>query len=159
MLVSVACLAGSNARTTTGCFFCAFGIWDIAYYVGLRWLTGWPKGLLDWDCLFFIPKPWYGPVLAPILISAYFCGACLLIHAREARGRPLRMTKIFVTTQLLSFALWYGSFVKDADRISANGFAGIDYSWALFAAGAVVGCAGLALGCKPWRPRETGGPA
>ena len=77
MLAAVAWLGGTNLITRMGCFFYAFGIWDILYYVGLRWLNGWPSHVLDWDCLFLIPKPWYGPVLAPTLIRA-------MIHDRTA---------------------------------------------------------------------------
>src|SRR5689334_21057252 len=64
MLVAVAWLAGTNARSRIAGFFFAFGIWDIVYYAGFWWLVGWPTGLLQWDCLFLIPKPWYAPVLA-----------------------------------------------------------------------------------------------
>src|SRR5207249_9991105 len=45
------------------------GVWDIFYYVFLRVLTGWPKSLLDWDILFLIPLPWWGPVWAPVSIA------------------------------------------------------------------------------------------
>jgi hypothetical protein len=32
--------------------------------------------LLDWDILFLLPMPWWGPVLSPVLISLLliFCG-------------------------------------------------------------------------------------
>ena len=36
----------------------------------LSWAAGWPRSLLDWDVLFLIPLPWWGPVLAPALIAA-----------------------------------------------------------------------------------------
>ena len=47
----------------------AFGAWDIFYYVFLRLMSGWPKTLLDWDILFLLPLPWWGPVLAPVSIA------------------------------------------------------------------------------------------
>jgi hypothetical protein len=65
MLVCVGCLAGSNWRTRFGYLLLAFGIWDILYYGYLVILTGWPASILDWDILFLIPVPWWGPVLAP----------------------------------------------------------------------------------------------
>jgi hypothetical protein len=156
MLVGVAWLAGVNARSRVACFFCAFGIWDILYYVGLRWLSGWPDSLLTWDCLFLIPKPWYGPVLAPVLISLYFVGACCWVHAREVRGEPLRLSAAVTVSQLLAFAVWYWSFVKDADYITANKYDGVSYSWELWTAGALIGVAGLWLAS---RPRGTAAPA
>ena len=47
----------------------AFGAWDIFYYVFLRLISGWPRTLLDWDILFLLPLPWWGPVLAPVSIA------------------------------------------------------------------------------------------
>jgi hypothetical protein len=32
-------------------------------------MTGWPRTLLDWDVLFLLPLPWWGPVLAPVSIA------------------------------------------------------------------------------------------
>ena len=43
--------------------------WDIFYYVFLRLISGWPRTLLDWDILFLLPLPWWGPVLAPVSIA------------------------------------------------------------------------------------------
>lgn len=70
MLATVGWLAGRNARARFGYFMLAFGVWDIGYYVFLKPLTGWPRSLLDWDVLFLLPLPWWGPVAAPCLIAA-----------------------------------------------------------------------------------------
>jgi len=69
MLVFISLLAGDNRQKKIGYFFIAFGIWDIFYYVWLYLFIQWPKSLLEWDILFLIPFPWWGPVIAPILIS------------------------------------------------------------------------------------------
>jgi hypothetical protein len=69
MLLTVGWLAGVDWRSRLGYFVLGFGIWDIAYYIFLVPLTGWPKSLLDWDILFLIPLPWWGPVLAPASIA------------------------------------------------------------------------------------------
>ena len=69
MLFAVGWLAGANWRTRLGYSVVAFGVWDIFYYIFLRVLTGWPKSLLDWDILFLIPLPWWGPVWAPTSIA------------------------------------------------------------------------------------------
>jgi len=69
MLFAVGVLAGRTWRDRFGYALVAFGVWDIFYYVFLKMMCGWPHSLLDWDILFLLPMPWWGPVLAPVLIS------------------------------------------------------------------------------------------
>lgn len=69
MLFAVGVLAGRTWRARIGYFVIGFGVWDIFYYVFLKVICGWPHSLLDWDILFLLPMPWWGPVLAPVLIS------------------------------------------------------------------------------------------
>jgi hypothetical protein len=69
MLLTVGLLAGRTWRARWGYSALAFGIWDIFYYVFLQVMCGWPRSLFDWDVLFLLPLPWWGPVLAPVLIS------------------------------------------------------------------------------------------
>lgn len=147
MLVCIAWLVGTGGLSRATCFFYAFGIWDIVYYVGLWWLAGWPTSILEWDCLFLIPKAWYGPVLAPVLISLYFMAWCVWAHFRETRGVPLRVTAGVIGSQLLAFVVWYWSFVKDSDwiKVHQGSYDGVNYSWALFAAGVAVGAVGFWL--------------
>src|SRR5437899_12495315 len=66
MLFAVGWLAGRTWRSRLGYTLVAFGVWDILYYVFLVPLSGWPRSLLDWDILFLLPLPWWGPVLAPV---------------------------------------------------------------------------------------------
>jgi hypothetical protein len=69
MLLAVGILAGRSWRSRLGYAAVAFGVWDIFYYIFLKAICGWPHSLMDWDILFLIPLPWWGPVLAPVLIS------------------------------------------------------------------------------------------
>ena len=69
MLAAVGWLAGRTWRQRAGYAALAFGIWDVMYYVFLRPISGWPNTLLDWDILFLLPLPWWGPVLAPVSIA------------------------------------------------------------------------------------------
>jgi hypothetical protein len=69
MIATVGLLAGRTWRRRVGYAALAFGAWDIFYYVFLRVISGWPRTLLDWDILFLLPLPWWGPVLAPVSIA------------------------------------------------------------------------------------------
>ena len=69
MLAAAGWLAGKSRRGRFGCFIVAFGVWDIFYYLFLKIIVGWPHTLFDWDVLFLLPIPWWGPVLAPMLVS------------------------------------------------------------------------------------------
>ena len=69
MLLTIGLLAGRNWRGRLGYAVLAFGVWDILYYVFLRVMCGWPQSVWDWDILFLLPLPWWGPVLAPMLIA------------------------------------------------------------------------------------------
>jgi hypothetical protein len=69
MIATLGILAGNTWRRRAGYAALAFGVWDIFYYVFLRLISGWPASLLDWDILFLLPLPWWGPVLAPVSIA------------------------------------------------------------------------------------------
>jgi hypothetical protein len=69
MLGTLGMLAGRTWRQRLGYSALAFGAWDIFYYVFLRIMTGWPRTPMDWDILFLLPLPWWGPVLAPVSIA------------------------------------------------------------------------------------------
>ncbi|MCI0692922.1 hypothetical protein L0337_13075 [candidate division KSB1 bacterium] len=70
MLFAVGWLAGNTKRARLGYSLIAFGVWDIFYYVFLKIIVGWPQSILDWDILFLLPLPWWGPVIAPVTIAA-----------------------------------------------------------------------------------------
>lgn len=89
MLLAVGCLAGKNGRTRLGFAAAAFGAWDLMYYAFLRIMTGWPVSLFDWDILFLLPLPWWGPVLAPAAIAALMlAGGTLLALGPPPDGSP-----------------------------------------------------------------------
>jgi hypothetical protein len=69
MLGAIGALAGRTGQTRLGYTSIAFGVWDIFYYVFLSVISGWPTSLFDWDILFLLPLPWWGPVLAPVCIA------------------------------------------------------------------------------------------
>ena len=69
MIATLGMLAGRTWRQRAGYAALAFGAWDVFSYVFLRLISGWPRTLLDWDILFLLPLPWWGPVLAPVSIA------------------------------------------------------------------------------------------
>ncbi len=148
MLLTVAWVAAFNFQTRTAMFFLMFGVWDITYYIGLRVFTGWPGSILEWDCLFLMPVPWFGPVLAPVLISLFMVVSCILVIRREAAGSRLRMTLPVLALVGLGFGLWYWSFVKDSDTIMAGGYPGVVYSWPLFLVGMTLAVFGVFMAAR-----------
>jgi hypothetical protein len=70
MLAMTGMLAGRTWRARLSYAAIAFGSWDVLYYVFLRVISGWPASLFDWDILFLLPLPWWGPVLAPVSIAS-----------------------------------------------------------------------------------------
>ncbi|MGB2690698.1 MAG: hypothetical protein WBC36_17085 [Desulfobacterales bacterium] len=90
MLVAVGWFAGRN-RFQKFCFFMiAFGIWDIFYYIWLYVMVGWPENLMTWDLLFYVPLPWVGPVITPVLIALAMVVAGSLIVYYDEKGYDFR---------------------------------------------------------------------
>ncbi len=82
MLLAIGLLAGRTWRSRLAYALIVFGLWDIFYYVFLAVISAWPRSLLDWDVLFLIPLPWWGPVLAPMLIALLMIvGGSLVVYA------------------------------------------------------------------------------
>lgn len=72
MILSVAWLAEKSAMRRFAAFVCVFGLWDIFYYVWLKAFIGWPVSFTEWDVLFLIPWPWFGPWMAATAIAVLF---------------------------------------------------------------------------------------
>ena len=89
MLLAIGMLAGWTGRTRLAYTAIAFGVWDIFYYVFLKVIYNWPKSLFDWDVLFLLPLPWWGPVLAPVCIALLMIVWGTVITQRAA-GSPAR---------------------------------------------------------------------
>jgi hypothetical protein len=122
MLLTVGWLAGRTWRARFGYFLVGFGVWDIFYYVFLRMITGWPHSLLDWDILFLIPLPWWGPVLAPALIAALMVVAGTLLADNDEREAPPRWPPVWAQVAgTLGVVLALEVFMADAIRAVRQG--------------------------------------
>lgn len=134
MLAMIAVIAGNTKQKRLGYFFYSFGIWDIFYYIWLYVFIQWPQSLLDWDILFLIPLPWWGPVIAPILISA------LLIFTGYffVNGNKFRINLISGIIILISMLIILFTFMEDSIRIIITGNGDLTtvrpthYNWILF---------------------------
>ena len=69
LLWSAAMALGKTGTARFAVFLVAFGLWDIFFYAGLRYLIDWPTSLMTPDLLFLLPVPWWGPVIAPLLAA------------------------------------------------------------------------------------------
>jgi hypothetical protein len=138
MLFTVGLLAGRTWRSRLGYSAIAFGVWDISYYVFLKLMCDWPHSLFDWDILFLLPLPWWGPVLAPVSI------ALLLIVWGTLASRFERVrasTTSAIATWGAAFIgclLALGLFMTDTMRAADGGVDAIrnvlpnQFNWPLF---------------------------
>lgn len=69
MLITIAILVGRTTLEKFAFFIYSFAVWDIFYYIFLKFLIDWPLSLFTWDILFLIPFTWVGPVIAPVINS------------------------------------------------------------------------------------------
>lgn len=137
MLLTIGWLAGSTTRTRIAYSVIAFGVWDILYYAFLKIMCDWPASLFDWDILFLIPLPWWGPVIAPMLIATLMIiWGSMVVFARDESS---------VRT---SWVLWSGCgagiilglyvFMLDALKVAGGGTDAIrkllpvTFNWPLF---------------------------
>jgi hypothetical protein len=121
MLGTIGWLAGRTWRGRIGFTLLAFGIWDIAYYIFLYPLTGWPKSLASWDILFLIPLPWWGPVWAPVSIASLMIGFGLLSTVLEQGEPPVWPRNISLAICGAGIVLALYVFMADAIRAMPEG--------------------------------------
>jgi hypothetical protein len=114
MLLSVGWMAGRKLLSRLGFTLLAFGLWDIFYYLWLKVFIGWPDSVVDPDILFYIPLPWWGPVLAPALISTLLIAAGLIAVIREEEGNPLHVSPYDWMTLSAGIVCMLYTFMADA---------------------------------------------
>lgn len=122
MLLTIGMLAGRTRRTRLGYTAIAFGVWDISYYVCLKVICDWPKSLFDWDVLFLLPLPWWGPVLAPVCVALVMIVWGTLVSQRVVRS-PDRSgaSRLWWRLNWLGVALALYVFMADSLRAVHQG--------------------------------------
>jgi hypothetical protein len=137
MLFMIGLIAGNTWSKKISYSILAFGIWDIFYYIWLYVFIHWPKSLFEWDILFLIPLPWWGPVIAPVLISILIIIISYLIITEIKFNITLYDWLLF---GLFALIILY-TFMKDAIDVllSGNGnLVGVkptSFNWILFLIG------------------------
>lgn len=147
MLLSVGILAGRSWRSRLAYAAIAFGVWDIFYYAFLKVICGWPHSLLDWDILFLLPLPWWGPVWAPVSIAGLMIlwGTLVSQFENQAAGRNSCWASLL---NLLGTGLALYVFMSDSLRVAGQGVEAIrnvlpaPFNWPLF-------CVALGLMAAP----------
>jgi hypothetical protein len=148
MLFAVGMLAGRTWRARFGYAVIAFGVWDIFYYVFLKVICGWPHSLLDWDILFLLPVSWWGPVLAPVLISGLMILWGTFASQFERPPAPALSNWRVWILNLAGVALALYVFMADSIAAAHHGLEAIrtmlpeKFNWPLF-------CVALALMAAP----------
>jgi hypothetical protein len=79
MLSSLALLSAKTYKKRWGFFLWTFALWDIFYYMFLKYILGWPESLSTLDVLFLIPVPWIAPVWMPLLGCVFFITTALVL--------------------------------------------------------------------------------
>ncbi len=144
MILAVGLLAGRSSRARLGYAMVVFGFWDIFYYAFLNIMTGWPSSLLDWDVLFLLPLPWWGPVLAPMLISLLLItGGTLLVYVNQG-GYALYPKPAANLLCLVGVVIGLYAFMTDAiqalpgGEVAARNVLPVSFNWPLFGAALVL---------------------
>lgn len=113
MLICIGLLAGKNNTSRFAFFIFAFAIWDLTYYLFLKLILAWPASILDWDILFLIPVPWFGPVLAPCIISVAMIGFALLLLNGSHKNLKEIISPWNWAGLITASLIFIGSFVYD----------------------------------------------
>ena len=163
MLLTVGVLAGRTWRRRLGYAALAFGIWDIAYYVFLRRMCGWPHSLADWDILFLLPVPWWGPVWAPVSIALLMILWGTVASHWAAAGGGGRFRRRSWAVNFVGVALALYTFMADSLRVAGQGTEVLrnvlptSFNWPLFCVALVLMTAPMVqlVWCSPFRVSES----
>jgi hypothetical protein len=114
MILAVGILAAKEKLHRFAWFLLVFGIWDIAYYLFLKLLIGWPESFLTTDILFLLPSLWTGPVIAPVINSlTMILLAILILNDRKGLPAITRLTYVEWTLLITGSVIILIAYMKD----------------------------------------------
>lgn len=121
MMLAIGGLAGRTWHRRLAYTAVAFGIWDILYYVFLRIISDWPASLFDWDILFLLPLPWWGPVLAPVCIALLMIVWGTIASQWPDHTPATALTRTLWGLSWIGVVLALGVFMADSFRAVPRG--------------------------------------
>ena len=141
MIGAVAMLAERGWPRWFAAFVFVFGLWDLGYYAWLKLFLDWPRDWFEWDVLFLIPWPWFGPWLAPALIALLFVlwGGWILTAARQPRWTAARVL-LFAGGALLGLVTFLapGWPLLAGGAEAFRGWQPGEFGWAIYAVGFIA---------------------
>mgnify|MGYP001614780632 CR=1 FL=1 len=148
MLAAIGVVAGKKGWQRFGYFLVAFGVWDIFYYLWLKFILNWPLALADWDILFLIPLPWIGPVVSAVLIALFMaiCGVDIVV--RTSLQKHFHPTALSWLSAILGTAAILYSFMYDTNA-TLLGQTPLPYRYELLITGFILYVVGYSIACKP----------
>jgi hypothetical protein len=144
MLAAVGWLAGREGRRGFAYTCIAFGVWDILYYAFLRMMAPWPRSVWDWDILFLMPLPWWGPVAAPTSIALLMIAGGTLVTQLPSEGGPRWPRPVPWRLGLVGAGLALYVFMADAVGAAGGGVEALSrllpaaFNWPLFSVALVL---------------------
>lgn len=146
MLVTIALLTERDYGRRFATFVYCFGVWDLGYYGFLKLLIDWPQSWLEWDVLFLIPWPWFGPWLTAAVIAFLFIiwGGWILWSGYQPRMDWLS-TSLFVIGALLGLSAFLlpAAMLLPQGEVVFQGYVPDHFSWGLYLPGLLGMSAGL----------------
>ena len=152
MLFTVSLLALHRSGRRFAAFVYIFGVWDLGYYLWLKLLIDWPQSWLEWDILFLIPWPWFGPWITPAIIALLFTiwGAWVLNSPKNPRFTRYSVG-IFLTGAVLDVAafLWPAIRLLQHGEQAFQNYVPDEFSWPLYLVGLLMMLTGLLQSVLP----------
>jgi len=160
MLIAVGWAVGKSTQDRIGYAFLIFGLWDIFYYFWLWVFIRWPKSLVETDILFLIPLPWWGPVIAPMLIALLMVIGGILAVRCEDEGRIIVFSRLDWICSISGIVLLLYSFMRDAVKALPAGVEEISqlrptpFNWGIYIIGYILLSYGILHVILDARPKE-----
>ncbi len=155
MLIAVAVIAGKKGWQRFGYFGVAFGAWDLSFYLWLKAILHWPGSLTEWDILFLLPRPWIGPVIAPVAIALLLILCGTVVVRRTAQERYFHPRTLSWVLTIAGSGMVLYSFMSDTGA-TLHGMMPQPYRYELLLVPIVLYVVAFVVACRPARRDRAG---